>query len=124
MGKDRYDATQWEFMNRPETQAKIRQSLKGYLASFIDSAPDGQTQERFVEVLSLLKNYFRNELEKSPTEYTELILSTLSNAIRRIPTEEKMAQIMGQAPRREVSLEEWEQFEKFLERQGLEGWWD
>jgi hypothetical protein len=123
MAKDRYDAAQWEFMNRPETQAKIRQSLKGYLASFIDSASDGRTQDRFLEVLSLLKAYFRNELEKSPTEYTELILATLSSARRRMPSEEKLTELMNQ-PRKEVCPEEWERFEEFLEREGLEGWWD
>jgi len=83
-----------------------------------------ETQKRFLEVLSLLKSYFRNELEKSPTEYTELILATLSGAMRRIPSEERLAEFMNQQPQKEVSLEEWERFEKFLERKGLEDWWD
>jgi hypothetical protein len=123
MGKNRYDPEQWEFMNRPETQERIRQSLKGHLRSFLDTAPDGRTQERFLEVLSLLKTYFKKELDESPTEYTEFVLANLSAAIRGIPTEERLRQVMD-APRRPVSIEEWERFEKFLEREGLEGWWD
>jgi hypothetical protein len=123
MGKLRYDPAQWEFMNRPETQEKIRQSLTGYLRSFLDTAPDGRTQERFLEVLSLLKNYFKKELDESATDYTEIVLATLSAAVRRIPSEEKLREVFD-APGRPVSIEEWERFEKFLEREGMEGWWD
>ena len=123
MGKNRYDPQQWEFMNRPETQEKIRQSLKGHLRSFLDTAPDGRTHERFLEILSLLKHYFKRELDESPTEYTELVLADLSAAIKRIPTEEELRAALA-TPQCPVSIEEWEHFENFLERERLEGWWD
>lgn len=119
----RYEPDQWQFMNRPETQEKIRQSLKGYLRSFLDTAPEGKTHERFLEILALLKRYFEKELEDSEAEYTELVLATLSAAIRRIPSEEELRKAMD-TPGRPVSIEEWDRFERFLEREGMKGWWD
>ena len=125
MGKNRYDPAQWEFMNRPETQEKIRQSLKGYIRSFLDTAPDGRTQDRYLEILSLLKTYFKKELEESATDHTEFVLANLSSAIRMLPTYDRVAAIMNtEASERAETTEEWERFEKFLERQGLDGWWD
>jgi len=125
MGKNTYDSEQWELMNRPEIQEKIRQSLKGHLRSFLDTAPDGRTQERFLEVLSLLKTYFKKELEESETDYTELVLATLTAAINGIPTEEKLRAVRDALPPlRPMSTEEWERFEKSLEQRGKDGWWD
>jgi hypothetical protein len=125
MQKDRYDPGQWELMNRPEMQARIRQSFKGYLQSFLDTAPDGKTQERFVDVLSFLRAYFVRELEE-PTEYTELILSSLSAAVQYIPSEATLREVFD-APSRPVTdadIESYKRLQERIERDGLEGWWD
>jgi len=77
-------------MNKPETQDKIRPSLRGYIRSFLDTAPEGRTQDRFLQVLLLLRHYFQIELEESRTEYTDLVLAALNIARKYIPTEEKL----------------------------------
>jgi len=131
MGEQRYDAEQWALMNSPEMQEKIRQekirqSLKGYLRSFLDTAPEGRTQERYLEVLSFLKHYFKKEFEESETDYTDLVLSGLSYARKLIPTEEKMKEILS-ASRRPVTqadIDGWERIKKEAEQAGLDGWWD
>ena len=73
--------------------------------------------------MSLLKNYFKKELDESSTDYAEIVLATLSAAIRSIPSEEKLRAVLDVSAR-PVSIEERERFEKFLEREGMEGWWD
>jgi hypothetical protein len=38
---EHYDAEQWQSMNQPEGQRRIRELLSKYLRSFLDSAPEG-----------------------------------------------------------------------------------
>ena len=139
--KIRYSSEQWEVMNRPETQAKIRQSLTRYLESFLDSAPEGRTYERVLEILWLLRNYFKREREDSKLDdsktkwerlYTELVLGALEVAMDRVPTEKGMAEIVGSPSvdpkmtheQRERILRQFAEYEEEWEREHKKRWAD
>ena len=128
---NRYDPEQWAFMNRPDTQIKIRNALSGYLRSFLDTAPEHDGSERVKELLAMVKRYFEKELEKAENERdlnrisaSELVLASLSAAIRRMPTQEQLEQVADTTPATSEAVEGWERFERFLEREGKKGWWD
>jgi hypothetical protein len=122
-------------MNRPETQTKIRNSLAGYLRSFLDTAPDDGGPERVRELLVMVKRYFETELEKAESESdskrisaSELVLASLGVAIQRIPTDEQLegieANVLNSPPATREDVAAWERLERLLEREGKKGWWD
>ena len=60
---ERYIPEQWEHMNRPETQVRIRAALSNYMRSFLDTAPEGGELSRARDVILMFKEYFERELQ-------------------------------------------------------------
>jgi hypothetical protein len=107
----------------------------GYFGSFLDTAPEDGGPERLRELLEIIKRYFEKELANAEDEKdsrgvssSELVLATLSAAIKRIPTQEQLeeleASVLNGPPATAEDVEGWHRFERFLEQEGKKGWWD
>jgi hypothetical protein len=138
---ERYDASQWRFMNSPEGQGKIRATLKNYLRSFLDSAPEGGELARVQEVLLMVKKYYEQEVRSAQeggqidierdSKATEVLMA-LAPAIRQIRTDEEVG--VEDAAIRNTPLpspekiaeeiEAYERFQRWLSEQGKENIWD
>jgi hypothetical protein len=138
---ERYDASQWRFMNSPEGQEKIRATLKNYLRSFLDSAPEGGELARVQEVLLMVKKYYEQEVRSAKedgqvdlerdSKATEVLMA-LAPAMRQIRTDEEVEvedAVIRNTPlpspeKIAEKIEEWERFQRWLSEQGKENIWD
>ncbi len=144
---ERYDSEQWQSMNQPESQQRIRELLGKYLSSFLDSAPEGGDISRVLEVFAMLTEHFERDLqlaEEDPKAALEpastysiakLVLMCLASAGSILV---KMDRIENRADSADSTVRTWqtisqeeqdaEAIQKLKEQQeqqqGKEHWWE
>lgn len=134
---ERYDPEQWQYMNKPEVQSRIREMLRTYLGSFLDSAPEGAELERVGLVLAMLRKYFEreltlakegNEIDSLRYSKAEEVLIALSAAKPYLRSDGQVEawvdEIRHDPPPTQEKIEEWRKLEERLRREGKEHWWD
>ena len=135
---ERYDPEQWEKMNEPGSQQKIRSLLNGYLKSYLDSAPEGRELSRVRSVLMMLRHYFEGETrlaveardEESPRFLKAQVALGFLGATDFIQSGEEVetahrtnlqeAEQMSLTPE---DIEKWEEFKRRKLEKG-EDWWE
>ena len=135
---ERYNAEQWEHMNRPETQVRIRAALSNYMRSFLDTAPEGRELSRARDVILIFKEYFERELrtaeelpnpDRDRASIAEQVLAPLGSYLHIATLFEagmaKTPEVPELSPQAlDANIAEWQRFEERLRREGKDHWWD
>ncbi len=139
---ERYKPEQWEHMNRPETQVRIRAALSNYMRSFLDTAPEGGELSRARDVILMFKEYFERELQtaeelpnpdRDRASIAEQALIPLASYFHIAELfEAGMAAQRAEIPQSpelspeelDKKIEEWRRFEERLRQEGKEHWWE
>jgi len=138
---EQYPPEQWEYMNKPDTQVSIRETLNKYICSFLDTAPEGGEKSRALQVILMVKKYFERELRlaEEPPEDDErswiakqvlIPLGSYLNIDKRFQAgldaeSAEMPQSPEASPEElEQMAERWRRFEEWIRQEGKEHWWD
>ena len=135
---ERYKPEQWEHMNRPETQIRIRAALSNYMRSFLDTAPEGGELYRARDVILMFMEYFERELktaeelpnpDRDRASVAEQVLAPLGSYLHIARLFEAGMAKPTEAPELseeelDTKIEGWQRFEERLIREGKEHWWD